>query len=161
MTNYENYVTKYYPFAKIAADRFGMDPLVILSQAALESSWGTSHLSTSINNFFGITANGSTNEFWNGKAYQASNKYKLRFRVYSSPLNCFNDFARLISSRYKAAHSAGLDYKTYAHRIAYSPYITESNGDNRESYKNNIIHFYEQILTIAKKKDYSLPPALV
>jgi flagellar protein FlgJ len=161
MINNENYVEKYFPSAKIAGEKFGMDPLVILSQAALESGWGTSHLSTSINNFFGITASGSPNEYWKGKTYQADNKYKLKFRVYDTPLDCFNDFARLISSKYKTAHAAGSDYKTYALRIANSPYINESNGDNRKNYQNNIIHFYEQIMVIAKKKGCLLPPPLV
>jgi flagellar protein FlgJ len=62
------------------------------------------------------------------------------------------DFARLIESKYKAAHAAGKDYKTYAQRIAYSPYISEKNGDNRENYKNGIIKLYDSIIEAAKKK---------
>ena len=157
MSKVEKYVEKYYPYAKVAGERFGMDPLVILSQAALESGWGTSSLATNSNNFFGITASGAANEFWKGKSVVGNNKYKLKFRVYNKPADGVSDFARLISSKYKSAYAAGKDYKTYAHRIAYSPYISESNGDNRESYKNNIISIDDDIIAIAKKKESSSP----
>jgi flagellar protein FlgJ len=129
-----------------------MDPFVILAQGAQESGWGTSSLSQNHNNFFGFTAGGKPNEFWDGQYYEAKNKYKLKFRVYKSPQESFMDFARLISSKYKAAHAAGNDYKTYAQRIAYSPYISEKNGDNRENYKNGIIKLYDSIIEAAKKK---------
>ncbi len=155
MSKVESYVEKFLPYAKVAGERFGIDPLVILSQAALESNWGSSSLATRANNFFGITASGPINDFWKGKTVVGNNKYKLKFRAYNNPADCFNDFARLISSKYKAAAAAGKDYKTYAHRIAYSPYISEQNGDNRESYKNNIISMYEDILDVAKKKEFS------
>jgi flagellar protein FlgJ len=148
----ENYVTKNWEHAKAAAERFNMDPMVILAQGAQESGWGTSNLSVNHNNFFGFTAGGKPNEFWDGRSYEAQNKYKLKFRVYNSPKESFLDFARLIESKYKAAHAAGKDYKTYAQRIAYSPYISEKNGDNREGYKNGIIGLYEKIAAAAKKK---------
>ena len=41
----ENYVIENYPFAKKAGERFKMDPLVILTQGAYESAWGTSGIS--------------------------------------------------------------------------------------------------------------------
>jgi flagellar protein FlgJ len=148
----ESYVEKYLPYATAAGERFNMDPFVILAQGAQESGWGTSNLSQNYNNFFGFTAGGKPNEFWDGKFYEAKNKYKLKFRVYKTPQESFMDFARLISSKYKAAHAAGKDYKTYAQRIAYSPYISEKNGDNRENYKNGIIKLYDRIIDAAKKK---------
>lgn len=153
MTKEENYLQTYLPFAKVAGQRFGIDPLVILSQAALESGWGTSHLATQANNFFGFTASGTKNEFWKGDSLVGNNQYKLKFRKYATPADGFSDFARLISTKYKAAAAAGTDYKTYALRIANSPYISESNGDNRQSYMNNIISIYENILAVAKKKE--------
>ena len=50
------------------------------------------------------------------------------------------------------------DYKAYAQKIAYSPYISEGNGDNREHYRNGIIKLYETILEVAKKKGLLPPP---
>ena len=77
-TKTENYVVNHYEYAKKAGERFKMDPLVILSQGAFESAWGTSALATKYNNFFGITAGGKPNEFWKGGVYQAQNQYKLK-----------------------------------------------------------------------------------
>lgn len=148
----EDYVVTYLPYAKAAGERFKMDPLIILSQGAHESAWGTSGLAKNSNNFFGITAGGSPNEFWDGKIYQAQNQYKLKFRVYPTPQDSFYDFARLISSKYKTAHSVASDYKAYAQKISYSPYISESNGDSREGYRTSIINLYEKILDVVKKK---------
>jgi flagellum-specific peptidoglycan hydrolase FlgJ len=151
-TKIENYVVSNFQYAKAAGLKFNMDPMVILAQGAHESGWGTSGLATRSNNFFGITAGGTKNEYWDGTFYQAQNKYKLKFRVYKTPQDSFYDFARLISSKYKSAHAAGQDYKTYAQRIAYSPYISEANGDNREGYRTGIINLYERIIDIVKKK---------
>jgi hypothetical protein len=50
------------------------------------------------------------------------------------------DFARLIAGRYIDAHAVNSDYKAYAQKIAYSPYISEGNGDNRENYRKGIIN---------------------
>lgn len=151
-TKTENYVINNYPLAKKAGERFNMDPMVILSQGAYESAWGTSSLSTKHNNFFGITAGGKPNEFWKGGVYQAQNQYKLNFRTYPTVQDSFYDFARLISSNYKAAHTAGSDYKAYADKIAHSAYISEKNGDDRNAYMKGIISIYENIMLIAKKK---------
>ncbi len=151
-TKTENYVINNYPLAKKAGERFKMDPLVILSQGAYESAWGTSSLSSKHNNFFGITAAGKPNEFWKGGVYQAQNQYKLKFRTYTSAQDSFYDFARLIASNYKAAHASANDYKAYADKIAHSPYISEQNGDDRNAYMKGIISIYENILDIAKKK---------
>jgi flagellar protein FlgJ len=151
-TKSENYVLNNFQYAKAAGLKYNMDPLVILAQGAHESGWGTSGLSTKSNNYFGITAGGSTNEYWDGAIYQAQNQYKLKFRVYKTPQDSFYDFARLISTKYKSAHAASNDYKTYAQRIAYSPYISESNGDSREGYRSAIVNLYEKILDTVKKK---------
>ncbi|MFM8485039.1 MAG: glucosaminidase domain-containing protein, partial [Bacteroidota bacterium] len=99
MTKEEIYVTRYYPVARAAGEMFRMDPLVILAQGAFESAWGSSTLATKYNNFFGITAAGSPNAFWDGRSYQAQNKYKLKFRVYKTPEDGFRDFARLIAGK--------------------------------------------------------------
>jgi len=151
----EQYVVDNYTYAKKAGEKFNMDPLVILAQGSFESAWGTSNLSKKYNNFFGITAGGSKNEYWKGGVYQAQNQYKLKFRTYESPQDSFYDFARLISKNYPSAHAVAKDYKQYANKIAHSPYISESNGDNRTSYMNGLIKNYENILDIAKKKIYS------
>ena len=80
-TKSDNYVVNNFQYAKAAGLKYNMDPMVILAQGAHESGWGTSGLATKSNNYFGITAGGSKNEYWDGNYYQAQNKYKLKFRV--------------------------------------------------------------------------------
>ena len=41
----------------------------------------------------------------------------------------------LISSKYKEAAKVSTDTTAYAKAIAYSPYISEINGDNRPAYQ--------------------------
>jgi flagellar protein FlgJ len=163
MEKEEQYVEGYFEAAKAAGEMFRMDPLVILAQGALESAWGSSHLAKAHNNFFGITiGSGKANAFWDGKKmYQAQNQYKLKFRSYETPENGFKDFARLIALApiYKKAHALALsDPEGYAKAIAYSAYISEDNGDNREHYRQGILRCHRVIRQIAEKKEWLTPP---
>ena len=148
----ETFVTTYLALAQKAGQRFGMNPSVILAQAAIESGWGSSYGARERKNFFGITAAGSPNAFWDGSYSVSKNQYRLKFRVYKTAQDSFYDFARLISSKYKSAHAVSSDSSAYAQAIAYSPYISESNGDNREGYRKGIISTYNSITSIIKKK---------
>ena len=60
------------------------------------------------------------------------------------------DFARLISSNYKSAAVSSYNIEEYARQISISPYIDESNGDNRDAYRRGIITRFNQILTNGK-----------
>lgn len=131
-----SFVKKYYSLAKIAGAKFNINPVVILAQGAVESGWGDSTNAKVAHNFFGITAFGATNDYWNGDSRQATTG--LKFRVYKTDQDSFYDFARLISSKYSAAAKVSFDTNAYAHAIAYSAYIAEQNGDNRPSYESQI-----------------------
>ena len=132
-----SFTTTYYPAAKIAGEKYGINPIVILAQAAHESGWGDSYAVRNRRNFFGIIAAGSPNAYWNG-ASDTSSASGLTFRVYSSPENSFLDFSRLISSKYPSAAKVSSDTAAYAHAIANSPYISEENGDNRAVYEQAV-----------------------
>lgn len=149
-----NYVKKYYDIASRVGKKFNLNPLVILAQASIESGWGTSNLALNHNNFFGITSYGSPNEYWHGEKY-TSKTSGLSFRVYRTAEDGFSDFARLITKRYPEAAKAGNNVTDYAHKIAYSPYINEANGDNRSKYKELIMASANFISEAAKK----IPPA--
>ena len=145
-----DFVKTYYPLAKIAGAG-KIDPVIILAQAAEETGWGNSPLARNDNAFFGITAGKN----YTGTTRVGDNQYALKFRTYSSPQESFNDFVDLITTdvRYRASYAAVGNYKDYARAISYSPYITESNGDRRPVYENNIISHYESILAILKKEN--------
>lgn len=145
------FVEKYYPLAKAAGQSFGLNPEVIMAQAAIESGWGSSYGARVRKNFFGITAAGSPNPYWDGSYSVSKNPYQLKFRVYQTDQDSFYDFARLITSKYKAASAVSSDTTQYAQAIAYSPYISENNGDNREGYRKGIISAANSIIPLIKK----------
>ena len=104
--------------AEEAGRAFDMNPRVILAQGALESGWGTSCLATEHNNYFGIMGYGASNAWWHGERVELETAGAWSF------------------SRIPEA---------YAKEIAYSPYISELNGDNRERYRHSIIALEEEI----------------
>ena len=150
-----DFVVKNYARAEKAFKRFGVSVKASLSQGAMESDWGRSGIALRANNLFGITAAGKPNEFWNGESVTASTG--LKFRKYKTVEDSFMDFARLISTNYKDAASVSDDIAMYAHKIAYSPYISESNGDNRPVYEKGIIARYNAIVTTFLKKKLTFP----
>jgi len=128
------------PAAVSAGAAFNMNPLAILSQAAFESGWGTSNLATASRNFFGLTAYGCSNEYWHGgKTTVRTTGYSMNFRRYDTRENSFLDFARLIRNNYRSAWQVSHDLTAYAREIAYSPYISELNGDDRETYRRSLV----------------------
>jgi len=77
------------------------------------------------------------------------------FRIYKTAQDSFMDFARLISSKYKTAASVSSDSTQYAKAIAYSPYISESNGDNRPAYQKAVLsnsNYIDSMSDLLKKK---------
>ena len=137
------------PAAIAAGTAFNMNPSVILAQGAFESGWGTSRLAQEALNFFGITAYGCSNEYWHGqKVIIHTTRCDLDFRRYGSRENSFLDFARLIRNSYRTAWSKSDNPAAYAHEIAYSRYITELNGDDRETYRRSLIQIERTIQAI-------------
>ena len=131
------YISTHLADAQSAGDRFHLNPIILLAQAALESGWGTSRLAREANNHFGITGYGASNAFWHGGRVTARYKRgELLFRRYDSARNSYLDFARLLVCSYPQAA---------AKAIAYSPYISELNGDNRERYRETLVQLCREI----------------
>ena len=129
----QDFVNKFYPAAKAAGAEFNINPVVVLAQAAIESGWGESKLS-SYNNFFGITAYGRINNYWHGGKIQLAED-GLTFRRYDTMENSFMDYCRLIRGSYRTSADLSFHPAAFAKSIAYSKYISEVNGDNRASYQ--------------------------
>lgn len=135
----ELYIQQFYPEAKASGELYKVNPIVILAQSAIESGWGESTLSSKHRNFFGITAYGKPGTYWKGERIQLGSN-GLMFRVYPTVADSFRDFARLIRSSYTlAADVSHASYRAYAKEIAYSRYISEVNGDNREAYRKMLV----------------------
>jgi flagellar protein FlgJ len=139
-----DFIHRFLPPAKLAGEAFELNPVVILAQAAIESGWGQSVLSSVYHNYFGLTAYGRYNDYWTGSGVVLG-VHKLTFRVYKEPLQSFMDYARLISSQYKQAARMSFQPAAFAKEIAYSPYISEVNGDDREAYRRMLVSISKQI----------------
>ena len=151
----EEFIKTYYPLAEKAGKKYNINPTVILAQGAHESGWGGSYAARVRYNFFGILASGSINEYWDGSKSASQTNPKLVFRIYKTPEDSFMDFARLISKNYKTAASVSNDSTQYAKAIAYSPYISEQNGDNRPAYQSAVIansNYIDSMSELLKKK---------
>lgn len=137
------------PAALAAGTAFAMNPNMILAQAAFESGWGQSRLSTDCCNFFGLTAYGCSNAYWHGarRTVQTSS-YSLDFRCYASRQDSFMDFARLIRNSYRRAWQMSNDPQAYAKEIAYSPYLSELCGDDRETYRRSLVQIERTIQAV-------------
>jgi flagellar protein FlgJ len=111
------------PFSKKAGKELGIDPKLILAQAALETNWGRSipkHKDGSSSfNMFGLTGQSQlgnsvklrTKEFKGNKPYHRF----ASFRAYMSFSECFSDYVRILSTeRYQRKIQ---DAKT-AHEVA-------------------------------------------
>lgn len=147
---YTDFIRQYKPLADKAGAIYRLNPVIILTQAAIESGWGESTLATEYHNFFGLTAYGARNTLWNGASIELG-KHSLKFRVYASPDDSFLDYARLIREVYPGAAEASYDPAAFALAISYSRYISEVNGDNREEYRNLIVVISDKINAFLKK----------
>lgn len=127
----KDFVQKYITFAKTSAFAYGLPPDVVLTQAGLESAWGSAVYG---NNFFGIKANAAwagqtqllgTSEFVGGKYVRV----KRAFRKYSTPEESFVDYCKFIvgNRRYSAAvarYKQSGNSEQYCRDIAAAGYAT-------------------------------------
>lgn len=148
----QEFIKQHYSSACKAGECFGINPVVILAQAAIETGWGESTLAKEHRNFFGITAYGRPNAFWKGTKTDLSENNgpaSLWFRTYETADDSFMDFARLIHTAYPVAASVSDHPSAYAKEIAYSKYISEVNGDNRAAYRRMLVSICKSIEKMA------------
>lgn len=123
-----DFVSSIAPAALEASQRTGVDPRIIVAQAALESNWGKSAPG---NNLFGIKSHGqeggntlATTEVINGQPVRTN----ASFRAYSSPADSVSGYADFINEnpRYAAFKAAqGMDDQINA--LGASGYATDPN----------------------------------
>lgn len=120
------------PYAQQVSARTGLDPRLVLSQAALETGWGRSAPN---NNFFGIKSHGQaggsslmTQEFQNGQMVSIPQS----FRGYESPEQSFQGYADFIlnNPRYQGVLSQG-DLAGQIEAMGQSGYATDPEYANK------------------------------
>ena len=131
-----SFVKQLWPMAKQAADRLGVTPEVILSQAALETGWGK-HVITkadgqSSHNLFNIKADSrwqgdattkGTVEYRDGVAV----KEQAKFRSYESYQDSFNDYIDFLQTqpRYQQALKQVHDPEKFIEGLHKAGYATD------------------------------------
>lgn len=155
----DEFVSRLWPHAERAAEKIGVEPEVLIAQAALETGWGEAMVNKdgggSSLNLFNIKASAGwrgevatrlTTEFHNG----APAKTNEGFRVYKSVDDSFNDYAALISgsARYRDAMANASDRGAYLRGLQDAGYATDPNyaekiGEilDRESFQQTIARF--------------------
>ena len=146
----EDFVEKMMPYAVHAVGDIGMNPLVLVAQAALETGWGK-HVPEN-NNYYGIKAGGSWDgpsqaldspEFEKGKMVSRNS----RFRAYSSVLESMKDYVALITGneRYAKAAPKSYDPDTYFEEIQKAGYATDPH------YASKLKNIVRQVAFMAYK----------
>ena len=138
----EHFVESLMPVAEKVAEKFGIDPKAMISQAAVETGWGKFVIHTadgkSSHNLFGIKANNGwqgeqavvdTLEFNNG----IPQKQKAAFRSYSSIEDAMEDYGRFITSqpRYSQAVENASDASKYTQSLQDAGYATDPEYANK------------------------------
>ena len=105
----DDFAKQFMPYAQQVSQRTGLDPRLVLAQAALETGYGRSAPN---NNFFGIKSHGKsggsnlmTKEFEGGRMVSKPQS----FRGYADPSGSFQDYADFIlrNPRYKTVLAEG------------------------------------------------------
>ena len=131
----DSFVRRYAAEARAAAEELGIDPKLLLAQAALETGWGASLPVTEdgrpSHNLFGIKAGSSwggqrvgrwTLEYTDGVAERRQES----FRAYASSEDSFADYVSLVkdNERYADARDAA-DSESYAKSLLAGGYATD------------------------------------
>lgn len=132
----EEFVRILRPHAVEAAEHLGIDPEVLLAQAALETGWGRKMIlrpdGSLSHNLFGIKAD----QRWSGDRVTATTleyedgiavRRQESFRAYESFSASFSDYVGFLQSspRYEAALSHGGDRRRFVEGLQQSGYATD------------------------------------
>lgn len=145
----DEFVTALWPYAKIAATAIGLDPKLLIAQAALETGWGkfitkkTDGISS--HNVFNIKSNPNHADHAvsiKTTEYIANTPVNLMasFKTYSSIADSFNDYVTLIQGvRYASAIANAPNPKRYVEALHEAGYATDPN------YAPKILAIYEGV----------------
>ena len=137
-TTIDDFVKSVWSKAKEAAASMGLDPKILIAQAALETGWGHSVAKdangSSSNNLFNIKS-GTNSDFESIKIktteYIADTPIKVSasFRKYASVEDSFNDYVSLIksNSRYQNALANSGNPERYVNELSKAGYAMDPN----------------------------------
>lgn len=132
----DDFVKSIWPYARQAANLLGLDPKILMAQAALETGWGQfvakGSDGSSSNNLFNIKAASNTEDETvkiKTTEYIADTPIKMNasFRKYPSVEHSFNDYVSLIkgNGRYEAALANTDNPERYVDELHRAGYATD------------------------------------
>ncbi|MGR5142752.1 flagellar assembly peptidoglycan hydrolase FlgJ [Photobacterium sp. DNB23_23_1] len=150
------FVSHMAPYARRTANVLGVDPAVLIAQAALETGWGKKVISNAAgnsNNLFNIKADPSwkgdkmatqTLEYHQGIAVQE----RAAFRSYDSFDESFNDYAQFLkrNPRYSVALENTQDPKAFINEIHKAGYATDPR------YSDKVMRVFDQVSDLMDKE---------
>ena len=168
----EEFFSKYYNFAVSATKGTGLSPILILSQAYVESGAGKSSLAAKYNNFFGVKATPA----WQGKTVLMRTREQTKdgkdyfinakFRVYASPYDSFVEQINFLKKNPRYT-KAGLfsypdNFAKQADTLQKAGYATATNyAKVLTDVSNNFMSVLNKIKPAAKPFAAVLPLALL
>jgi len=147
--NAQDFISELLPAAERIAKNIGIDPKLLLAQAALETGWGKFIMHDDSGrpsfNLFGIKSGSS----WSGDSVNIDSlevengtfvKKKDNFRMYENFEKSFEDYAAFLknSPRYQSALELVKDSKKYVQSLQDSGYATDPE------YANKILRIFEK-----------------
>jgi len=150
-SNQRDFIQSLLPTAKYVAGRSGVDPKMLIAQAALETGWGKHVIKhangSSSYNLFNIKAD----ENWTGKTVTKDvNEYRdgvmmkqrSRFRAYDSFTESFQDYMHLVQSseRYAKAMSHRNEPQAYINQLHRAGYATDPH------YSTKVNKVYQRVI---------------
>ncbi len=144
--NVQSFLNNVAPAARQVANARGLYASLMIAQAALESGWGGSYLSTAAYNLFGVKWNGSgayinlsTQEYYGG----AYHTVMARFQRYSSYTESLNAYADLICSHFpRSTKSQASSYAVAAQNLRNGVYGTYATDPSYASKLISVIERY-------------------
>jgi len=140
--NASQFVKELLPMAQKVAQTIGVDPKLLVAQAALETGWGKfimhNQQGESSNNLFGIKSGAK----WTGESVNVNTlevekgvfiKVKDDFRMYDSFEKSFSDYVDFLQTnpRYQSALNVVKDAKQFIQSLQQAGYATDPNYANK------------------------------
>lgn len=122
----KDFIREMTPYAVAVGDQYGIDPVTIITQAAIETGWGQE---VAGNNFFGIKSHGrpggqniTTHEEINGQRVKTTDS----FRTYNNLGESVADYGRFLSENPRYAAAIAQEGRDELNGITAAGYATDS-----------------------------------
>jgi flagellum-specific peptidoglycan hydrolase FlgJ len=122
----EDFIEYIKDYAVKTQDETGIPASVMIAQAALETGWGRQVHGY---NFFGIKSPSKSGRFLKTHEYEDGKRVPKResFKTYTCAEDCFDDYSKVIGSRFEGAMKNRTNPEKFARAIHKAGYATDPN----------------------------------